>query len=457
MQPPPFLGILKNLIYGAKSPSAFSPPLVVCPIEIVCRPLPVLFNELLIISTHRQQLCLAGQDIAFANTTNKKRFSLLQIIFLRHMATQSILRNGIVSPTFALQRTSARSILKRPGALPLSPAYPYSASFSFQHSPSLQSPHVKFLPSPSLVATFTAHSARSYDRAPISVSPLERTYITSLDDFKLLAPPKPFRSIFSAQNSPAITDFEDPRSPKPKVQPAPKQDLLRFAALTNNDTATRPNKTLASSLASYPRSPYPSAPLAPSEEVIDDVETEDSHAQRVRASSLDLPRRNKKGLTLGSVSGTPFAPTPSSLGRSVFSPSVNEGKIPAPLDLESRLSEAFWKAVSLEEESGGGDDEVMYTALEYPSSWAVPPQIMYGSADGAVWSPALPKPGAAVNKIRESIMSPAGKRSSFGGSGIVRKDFTAPTPNDPFAAFPSFTAAMEVDSTITYPSRVVLE
>jgi hypothetical protein len=381
------------------------------------------------------------------------------------MATQSILRNGLVSPTFAttLQRSSAsstRSILKRPGALPLSPAFSYTASFSFQHSssPSFGSPHVKFLPSPALVATFTAHSARSYDRAPISVSPLERTYITSLENFKLSAPPKPFRSITSAQNSPAITDFEDPRSPKVH-NPAPKQNLLRFAALTNNETATRNSKSLASSLASYPRSPYPSAPLVSSEEVNNDVF---SPTQLVRASSLDLPRRNKKGLTLGSTSSLiPVVVTPalSSLGRSVFSPSINEGgKAPAPLDLESRLSEAFWKAVSLEERNDVVDDEVMYTALEYPSSWAVPSQIMYGNADGAVWSPALPKPGEVVNRIRESIMSP-GKRSSFGrgGSGsIIRKDFTAPTPNDPFAAFPSFTAAMEVDSTITYPSRVVL-
>jgi len=269
--------------------------------------------------------------------------------------------------------------------------------------------------------------------------------VTSLDDFKLSAAPKPFRSIPAVQNSPAITDFEDPRSPK--VQPAARQNLLRFAAFTNNKTATRPSKTLANSLASYPRSPYPSAPLAPSEQV-NDVVTEDSVTHRPRASSLELPRRNKKGLTLDASSVIPIAPTPSSLGRSVFSPSINEDKIPAPLDLESRLNEAFWKAVSLEE----SDDEAMFTALEYPSS-AAEPQLMYGSADGAVWSPAVPKPGAAVDRIRESLMSPS-RRLSLGG--FVRKDFTAPTPDDPFAAFPSFTAAMEVDGAITYPSRVFL-
>ena len=363
------------------------------------------------------------------------------------MAAQSILRNGIVSPTCAaLQRTtSTRSILKRPGSLPLSPAYPFTACFSVQQSPLLRSPHVKFPPSPSLVSIFTAHSSRSYDRAPISVSPLERTYVTSLEDFKLSAPPKPFRSISAAQNSPAITDFEDPRSPK--VQPAAKQNLLRFAALTSNQTGTRHSQTLASSLASYPRSPYPSAPLVPTEHA-NDVVTEDNPTHRARASSLELPKRNKKGLTLGPSSVIPAAPTPSSLGRSVFSPCINEGKVPAPLDMESRLNEAFWNSMSLEE----SDDEVMFTALEYPSS-AVEPQIMYASADGALWSPALPEPGAAVNRIRESLMSP-NKRSSF--SGIVRKDFTAPTPNDPFAAFPSFAAVMEVDRAITYPSTVVL-
>lgn len=372
------------------------------------------------------------------------------------MATQAILRTGIVSPTRATLKRAAstRSILKRPGSLHLSPA---SASFSVQHSPLLRSSHVKFLPSPSLVSTFTAHSAQSYDRAPISVSPLERTYVTSLEDFKLSAPPKPFRSITSAvQSSPAVTDFEDPRSPK--VQPAAKQNLLRFATFTSgNQTVTRPSRTLASSLASYPRSPYPSAPLVPTEQTNDVAVAVDS---RARASSLELPRRNKKGLTLGGPSSIipVAAPTPSSLGRSVFSPSVNQGKVPAPLDLESRLSEDFWKSVRLENSAKSeDDDEVMVTAMEYPPSAVDNSQIMYASADGALWSPALPKPGAAINRIRESLMSPPpSKRSSFGGN-IIRKDFTAPTPNDPFAAFPSFAAAMELDSAIAYPSRVVLD
>jgi len=311
------------------------------------------------------------------------------------MATQPILRNGIRSPIRAtLQRTgSVRSILKRP-ILPLSPAYPFAACSTFQVSTSLRSSHVQFLPSP------------------------------------------------------AVTEFEDPRSPK--VQPAAKQNHC-FLAFTSIQAVTRSSRTLGKSIASYPRSPYPSASLVPPGHY-NDMNTDDSHTHRGRSSSLELPRRNKKGLTLGS-SATLAVSSPSSLGRPVFSPFVNEGRELAPLDLESGLSQAFWEAFSLEEAENSAD-EVMFTALEeYPPS-AVQPQIMYANADGALWSPALPKPGAAVDRIRESLMSP-GNRSSI--SRIVRQDFTAPSPNDPFAAFPSFTAAMEMNGAISYPSRLALE
>lgn len=244
------------------------------------------------------------------------------------------------------------------------------------------------------------------------------------------------------------------------------QSILRNGALSpirasfgstrfilNRPVSPRPRRSLAQSLASYPRSPHPSAPLVPP------VQYSDAHTDglthRTRASSLELPRRNKKGLTLGSSVVTPApAPIPSSvssLGRSVFSPSIDEGNKPVPLDLESRLSRAFWEALSLEEAENSAD-EVMVTALEYPPS-AADPQLIYADADGGIWSPGLPKPGAALDRIRESLMSP-GRRSSI---RFVRQDFTAPSPNDPFAAFPSFTAAMKMDRAITYPSRVAFE
>jgi hypothetical protein len=256
-----------------------------------------------------------------------------------------------------------------------------------------------------------------------------------------LSPAYPFAANFSFQVSPSL------RSSHIEFLPLAPSKPLR---LLTTSKPSRSIRTAAKALVSYPRSPYPSAPLVPPG---DYEHTDDCSTHRTRASSMEIPRRNKKGLTLGSPFVTPAAPTSSSLGRSVFSPSVSEGKNPAPLDLESRLSEAFWEVLTLEEAEHSAD-EVMYTALEYPSPSSVEPRITYADANGALWSPALPKPSAAVDKIRQSLMSP-GKRSSI--SGIVRKDFTAPTPNDPSAAFPSFATAMEMNGAITYPSRVALE
>jgi hypothetical protein len=135
------------------------------------------------------------------------------------------------------------------------------------------------------------------------------------------------------------------------------------------------------------------------------------------------------------------------------------------------LTEEFWHSVSIEK-SADSADEPMVTALEYPESAveyeekldmvmrsASQPPLMYGGSDGVLWSPALPKPGATLGRIRESLMSP-GVGKSFGrASTIVRRDFTAPSPNDPFAAFPSFGVALErggVEGAIQYPARVVL-
>jgi hypothetical protein len=125
----------------------------------------------------------------------------------------------------------------------------------------------------------------------------------------------------------------------------------------------------------------------------------------------------------------------------------------------------------------------MFTALEYPESAvlyeatqdaqlesATGPQILYAGADGVplpvpsvpsssslgldtpLWSPGLPTRGLAARKIRESLLSPAVKRVSF--RDVQRKDITAPSPNDPFAAFPSFAAALG-GSELRYPAPVV--
>ncbi|PPQ89980.1 hypothetical protein CVT25_009621 [Psilocybe cyanescens] len=440
------------------------------------------------------------------------------------MAPQSILRNGMSmqSRTMLQKSGTSRSILKRPMPLPLSPLS-QNASFSVLLSPTgkaLKSAHVHFPPSPTqLVATFSTHGPKSYDRGPISVSPNplnlpgwgERVFSPSVDGFRLSAVPRPFRTL-SYQASPVITEFEDPRSPK---LPAPvaavgkenRNSLIRFAPFTSVQTSTRPSKSLGQSLSSYPRSPYPSAPNSPvteTETALDvDLEMETRGRQlsrkrdvndnvtilsgpsraRARAASVEERRnkRNKKGLTLGGrismnpvsniIGNSQFTPGPSPLGRAVFSPAVaslNRPNKPAPLAMDS-LTQAFWQSVSLEEPASADADEPMVTALEYPESAveyeekldmtlraAAQPPLMYAAADGALWSPALPVTGAKVDRIRESLMSP-GVGKSF-ESKVVRRDFTAPSPNDPFAAFPSFAAALEKGAEqIRYPPRAAIE
>jgi hypothetical protein len=136
------------------------------------------------------------------------------------------------------------------------------------------------------------------------------------------------------------------------------------------------------------------------------------------------------------------------------------------------LSEAFWQSVSLSPSvlpSAASVEQPMVTALEYPESAleyeekldmtlraAEQPPLMFAAADGALWSPAPPVAGAKADMIRESLMSPAPARVLE--SKIVRRDFTAPSPNDPFAAFPSFAAAMQSGAEqIRYPPRAAVD
>ncbi|KAF4611898.1 hypothetical protein D9613_004409 [Agrocybe pediades] len=420
--------------------------------------------------------------------------------------TQSILRNGMNSQRSMIQKSgTTKSILKRPMPLPLSPLS-QNATFSVLLSPSarnLKSPHVHFPPSPTkLMATYMTHGPNSYDRGPISVSPNplalpgwgERVYSPSIEGFRLQAVPKPFRSL-SYQASPAITEFEDPRSPKlpaPAAVAGKENSSVRFAPFTSVPNATRPSRSLGMSLSTYPRSPYPSAPI---DEHYDEADSEmetrgrsqwprgrgpndnvtiisGSARARARANSLEERRnkRNKKGLTLAprisSLMDTEAAPVSSP--RGIFSPAVaslNRAKKPAPLAIDS-LTQDFWQSVSLDASSDAASiDEPMVTALEYPESAveyeekfdmtmrsAAQPPLMYADAAGALWSPALPVPGKKVTRLRESLMSP-GVTKSF-ESRVVRRDFTAPSPNDPFAAFPSFTAALQGE-TIQRPAPAV--
>lgn len=363
------------------------------------------------------------------------------------MAYTSILRNGLTSPARSTIQARPRSVMKRPTALPTSPL---ASGFTSLASPGIKSPHVHFPPSAVLSKTFSTHSPRSYDRTAIAVSPNplalpvwgDRVYSPSVDSFKLGAAPKPFRSL-TYQASPVVADFEDPRSPK--LQPAAKTAGVRFTPFPVTPVA-RPRKEISSA----PRSPYP-----------------------------ELSSRNKKGLTLGArKAGGNFISLSSPLTQASFiSPSVESSSLkrahkPAPLNLggtpeSDKLSKDFWSSMSIHEPQSA-EEEAMYTALEYPESAvmyeatqeaqlesAAAPEVLYAGSDGIpLWSPGVPKPGFAAKKIRESLLSPAPKRTSF--APIARKEITAPSPNDPFAAFPSFAAALEGGfGSISYPAPIV--
>lgn len=402
------------------------------------------------------------------------------------MASQ-VLRNGLTSPA----RSMMRPILKRPAPLALSPSA-QSTQFSA---------HVRFPTSPSkLVATITTYSPNAYDRAPISISPNpvnmpgwgERVYSPSSEGFRLSAIPKVYKSFSMAyQPSPVLTEFEDPRSPK--LQPAADVTGAKATkAVRTTRMATRPAPLQQVPLnEAYPRSPYPTASFT---NAADEMQTRgrqmsrsvnkisETSRARARAQSIEVRQnhRNKKGLTLGSrPTPADFTPIPSPLSRSFItaptapSASINRTHKPAPLDLETNsagsdgLSNAFWNSMSIDNHSA---DEPMITAREYPESAveyqekvdigvrsASQPSLMFAGADGVLFSPGLPKPhfqrvGQLKESLHSALLSPSVKRTSF--QPIARKEITAPSPNDPFAAFPSFGAALEMAGVSAPPAAV---
>jgi hypothetical protein len=202
-------------------------------------------------------------------------------------------------------------------------------------------------------------------------------------------------------------------------------------------------------------------------------------SELARSRSLIQNGRNKKGLTIGArKAGGNFISLSSPLAQSFVSPAtestLKRSHKPAPLKLggtpeSEKLSKDFWSSMSIHEPDSAAESDAMFTAREYPESAvlyeaaqeaqlesAAAPEVLYAGADGVpLWSPGLPRAGAAANKIRESLLSPAVKRTSF--AGIARKEITAPSPNDPFAAFPSFAAVLAggMEGSISYPAPVV--
>jgi hypothetical protein len=335
----------------------------------------------------------------------------------------------------------------------------------------------------------------------------ERVYSPSIEGFRLSATPKIFRSLSLAhhQPSPAIAEFEDPRSPRLKpaaaaadVTGANAANAIRFAKLAATQ-GTPPTRTTAleKALSAYPRSPYPSAMTLEGDAKMTHKGKQLPHTAngileataraRARYQSRKDPlvnnNRNKLGLTLdrpiGSASSpltqSSFLTSGSGSAQPYTSSSLVRSKKPAPLALDSdstesdKLSNAFWNSVSVVESAT--DEQPMVTALEYPESAveyeekvdmmgirsASQPPLMFAGADGVLFSPGLPKPHfLRVEKLRESMMSPSVRKSSF--VSVPRKEVTAPSPNDPFAAFPSFGAVLgRVGMEIQYPAAIALK
>jgi hypothetical protein len=376
-----------------------------------------------------------------------------------------------------------RPILKRPSPLPLTPAVP-AASFSSLFSPraikSSSAPHVRFPSSPKLVATISTYSSDAYDRLPISISPNP----VALPGWA----PKVFRSLadLASHPSPVIPGFEDPRSPRLQLAAdvtgtKPANNTVRFATMAaTHPTPPARTQALGMAVVAYPRSPYPSAIARQGDpnrgKQLPRSANDISETARARPwvqshqDRLANNNRNKLGLTLDRPIGS-SSPLSNSFGSATSS--INRSNKPAPLALESdsteseKLSNAFWNSVSIE-----SANDPMVTALEYPESAieyeekmdiglrsASQPPLMFANADGVLFSPGLPKPHyLRVERLFESIQqmtSPSVNNKSF--IPIARKEVTAPSPNDPFAAFPSFGAVLEkvgMDSSIHYPAPI---
>jgi len=430
------------------------------------------------------------------------------------MSSTSVVRSSglLRSPKSIMRRAS------RPTPLPLSPSpFPFSTSFNILFS-AARSSHVHFPPSPALFATFATHSPNSYDRGPFPVSPssqLNALSLTSpsLSGFKLSDPPKRTKKVST------VLQPQDPRSPRPAV-------MQSFAAAMS--IGSKPRTGLNKALTTYPRSPYPSAPLSPDAKMV----TQQAKAQepvdgksRVRASSAPSIARRKRGesvtrptqdvkekepqnITFQMTSSRRLAPPHLDLSAASFmtpvqentgAPPVHEASNPKAVnqsedDLSAlsdassgemnRLSNAFWQSVSIEIEEGSDQNNGLIEFGGFPGSGGassdggfpesvtgsqvsdsedavlrglmsprpgmimprirVPPTqerlptLTFGTSDGSVWSPGANEPSfSSISDEHDRLLAVADTLA------VPRSVFTAPTPNDPYARFPSFVAALE--------------
>jgi hypothetical protein len=150
----------------------------------------------------------------------------------------------------------------------------------------------------------------------------------------------------------------------------------------------------------------------------------------------------------------------------------------------NRLSNAFWQSVSIEIEEGSDQNNGLIEFGGFPGSGGassdggfpesvtgsqvsdsedavlrglmsprpgmimprirVPPTqerlptLTFGTSDGSVWSPGANEPSfSSISDEHDRLLAVADTLA------VPRSVFTAPTPNDPYARFPSFVAALE--------------
>lgn len=304
--------------------------------------------------------------------------------------------------------TTPRSILKRPAPLPLSPSAMniQFASFSVHMSPTVTSPHVHFPNSAKLTSTFMVHSPNTYDRASIAVSPNplampaygDRVFSPNSGVFKNskhveVASPSPLPKAVQVAE---VHEFniQLPQLTKPAKAKQTRASVKFQKNLETKQPTPLPRDDLPSALLKYPRSPYPTG-------------KENAIAPRVNSA------RGAKVEQTTKMSAS----------------------------AEEKLSQEFWKSVTLE-------------GVPNPST----PTFMFGTQDGGLWSPGIPpavRGGATESVGLSSVLSPF-SRTTFANHANPQA-ILSPTPNDTFSSFPSFSQVLGGKTGITYPPKAIVQ
>ncbi|KAF7302771.1 hypothetical protein MKEN_01238400 [Mycena kentingensis (nom. inval.)] len=280
-----------------------------------------------------------------------------------------------MTPTIRVRPSSPRSptfqrlpkpILKRPNRLRLA-----DTPFPFKNtkkalpmlSPVIASPHVQFAASPVVTAVFATHSANSYDRSSTKVEPNPLELPDRGDRVY-----SPNEDAFLALKSPAV------------AVPAPLVIINPAVAVVDPLKTVKPTQRpqeLGKALLAFPRSPYPSAPVSsPGKENDEGL---------ARAQSLDTKSKSKVG-----------------------SPSLSPLLLLSPIPSSTRLTHAFWNALSLEERAEAHASAASVLETEEGSTpISAVREFVFGTRDGMMWSPGLPP-----KKAEEEQPLPAESKSA---------------------------------------------